>query len=701
MRVLFVVHGYPPAATGGTEIYCRELAEALVERRDIDEVSVVAASATRDREEFSVEERRVKGVRLVTYVSTYRTSLAFQDSYANPRVTRTLARIIADIEFDVAHIHHLTHGSLDCAALLAARAPVVVTLHDYWLMCPRGQLLNSQWQPCGGPESSKCAGCIGLAQRRLGSRNGASAIEDRMARFRDLAGSVDCFLCPSDSLRQRFLSFGGPEAKLRPWRLGHRRPTTRVRLEATGGRRERALRVGFFGTMMVSKAPHVAIRAAERFDSTELELHVVGRYAPYHGDDSYRAQIASTADNIVFHGLLDHSVASELMQTMDVIVVPSVWEENAPLVLSEAFLRRVPVVASNIGGLREMIRDGVDGALLPPGDVDALESCLRELVEDPERVSTLRRAIVEPPTIDSDAANHLELYRKLRNGWGEARADIKLVAVIPYSNYAEGAVRAARSLPMDVAVVFVSNGSSAGEETVVRRAFPSAVHICRPAPLGFARAANLGAEAARGFATHILFLNSDAWFCVGDPRTTIAKAPTRAAVLSPTILRGARIEARGIRWCPQLGRFRLIDSGRSPRDEERLETVNAVPGTAMIVEANCFRALGGFDPVFTHGLEDIDFCLRARAWGFESLCDPAVRVQHEGAATIGANSYARTAAATSGLVHLSARHGTGGLWRARASATLWNFLDVARSRRNKVRHLKAVIDGVASIRGRE
>ena len=87
--------------------------------------------------------------------------------------------------------------------------------------------------------------------------------------------------------------------------------------------------------------------------------------------------------------------------SFDCLIVPSLWWENAPFVIREAYARGRPVIASNLGGMAESVRDGVDGLLFPVGDTAALAACIQRLHEEPGLLERLRAGI-RPPTYHAE-----------------------------------------------------------------------------------------------------------------------------------------------------------------------------------------------------------------------------------------------------------------------------------------------------------
>jgi glycosyltransferase involved in cell wall biosynthesis len=240
-------------------------------------------------------------------------------------MSELLAGLVDEIRPDVAHLHHLTNLSTDLVELLASRGvPIVYTLHDYWLLCQRGQLLDLEYRRCPGPSPAGCARCLGLAahsgaslytaRRALGhvaerlpaalaqplarlaqrsarglehlghgSGRGAAEIDERLDQVRALTERVSLFLAPSRTLRERFLVFGIPASRIALHPYGHEHgPVSERRAPSP------PLRIGFVGSLMVSKAPHLVLEAFAGLPVGAATLRLFGHYSAYHGDDGYR-----------------------------------------------------------------------------------------------------------------------------------------------------------------------------------------------------------------------------------------------------------------------------------------------------------------------------------------------------------------------------------------------------------------------------
>ena len=401
MRMLQVTHGYPPASLAGTELYVQALARTLG-RKPGDEVLVLAREADPGRPELSLRrERRDDGIEVVSLNNTFRDVRTFAESYVNASVRRAVSDVVSSFAPDVAHVHHLTGLSTDLLPELAARhVPIVVTLHDYWLACQRGQLLDLDLARCAGPTPQGCAQCLHCRPDEA---------RERMRHVREACAHASRFLALSETLRRVFVDFGLDPQRIALFETGiDHRPFEEAPPRLPGP----CLRLGFVGTLMVSKAPHLLLEAAAGLPVT---VTLLGPVAAYHGDDSYRRRLEPllASANVRHLGKVDHERMPALFAELDVLVVPSVWLENAPLVIREAFVAGLPVVASDLGGMREMVRHEQDGLLFPPGDAGALRGVLRRLLEEGGLLARLRAGRPRVRTIEEDAAETRALYASL------------------------------------------------------------------------------------------------------------------------------------------------------------------------------------------------------------------------------------------------------------------------------------------------
>jgi GT2 family glycosyltransferase/glycosyltransferase involved in cell wall biosynthesis len=683
VKILFVVHGFPPRALGGTEIHTRALARSL--QRDCGhEVAVLTRDADPQVAEFSVTAQMQDGLQLFAINNTFSGFRSFGETYRAPRIADAAMNVIRRVAPDVVHLQHLTCLSTELPfRLRKAGIPTIATLHDYWLLCHRGQLFDVDHRACDGPHVG-CGRCIrphagfgagayraaslvrGIERRlpqslaRVVGRTARDAAHgvagldaaERHGRRRRLhmlraLGAVDEILAPSDTLVDRFVASAVPRDRIQRITLGiDQKPLEGV--ERTASDR---LRIGFLGSLIVSKAPHVLLEAFAGLKPESARLEIFGGIGDYHGDDGYRRVVEPLMDGpgITVHGAVPHERLAEVFAAIDVLVMPSTWIENAPLVIREAFTAGVPVVASDLGGMAEMVEDGVSGLLFEPGNVDALRRQLQRLVDDPGLLSSLKRGLPEARSIEDFAAEMERRYLDLvARPPRESRC---LAAVVLNYRTPREAVLAVRSLergrrPPDEIVV-VDNGSGDDSEEVLQRLLPGRRVIPSTANLGFSGGMNLGIRCALSLgADAVLLVNSDVQ--LGHEAVSLLERALeddpQVGIASPLVLHREapdRIASAGLHFSRLTGRMRHRDHGQQRRGGAGIHRVPAIMACAPLIRAEALEAVGGFDDDYFFSFEDLDFCLRAGAEGFASVVVEAAAAYHAGSLSIGATSPAR------------------------------------------------------------
>lgn len=679
MRVLVIVHGFPPSALGGTEIYAEAHARALLEQGD--DVFVLTREADPARPEYAVRTEVRDGLRIASINNTFRDTRSFEETYCNTTIDAAAARLIDGFRPDVAHIHHLTCLSTTIVNRLAERGiPSVLTLHDYWLICHRGQLLNTDCQVCDGPGHGSCDRCVGecagvhslgfaaapavraiertlpahLAAQLHRTARGMAALassttggyrqsEARSEHMREACAAITHFIAPSRAVRDRFVRFGVSSDRitvseygidLRPLRTVGRSPASRLRL-------------GFVGSLMVSKAPHLLLEAFEQLPREAATVDVHGAHAAYHGDDSYRACLEPLlkTPGVRAHGAIGRAALAHALSSLDVLVVPSVWPENSPLVIREAFAAGIPVVASRIGGIPEIVEDGRNGLLFDPGSVEDLARVLNRLVEEPALVEQLRAGIPAVRSIDDDVQETRTLFKALVSGRPSGRMRVSAV-VLNYRTPDDTRLAVKSLLASNTKfhqVIVVNNDEIHTAQDALRDVLPSIVYLHTGRNLGFSGGINVGIrEALDGGADAVLLTNSDVFVppdCVARLEQALVRSPN-AGIAGPMVLARSdpgRIASLGMAYVPGTGRMRHHGYGERLRSlpPPNGDRVDGVSGCLMLVRRDVFDTIGLLDEEFFFSFEDLDFCLRAKRAGFATVLARSATVYHEGSRSMG------------------------------------------------------------------
>ncbi len=386
-RVLHVAHGWPPDDLGGTELYAAALAEAQAR-----------AGAT---------------VTHWTPAALPRRRLRFRETFTRPEADAAFGVACAAARPDIVHVHHLTGASMGIPGVARALgARVVFTLHDAWLACARGQLVDRGGARCAGPSEVACATCLApavwaplpaaIADRLPLRRDDVRARTDALAALR---GAVDLFLSPSRHLPARL---GLPAAWLP---LPLLRPIDAA--PPPVGERAGPVRFLFLGGLLPTKGPHVALEAFARLPAGAGTLRIVGPALPYDGRTTYpdalRARVLAVP-GASLDGPCPPDRVPALFADADVLLFPSTWDENSPLVLREAAAAGLRIVASDVPGVSEVLDGPYSGAVrVEPGVIEAWRGALAA------EVSRGRGRVAPLPAddIDTHAARVLAVYDEL------------------------------------------------------------------------------------------------------------------------------------------------------------------------------------------------------------------------------------------------------------------------------------------------
>jgi glycosyltransferase involved in cell wall biosynthesis len=293
-------------------------------------------------------------------------------SIYNGEARRKIAALVDEVKPDVAHFHNI-HAHLTASIVSPLRkrgVPIVWTLHDYRLICPNTSLLS---------RGEICERCIpnrfyqAVLQRcKKGSRAAScvAMLTTLYDRFERLPSRIDRFITPSDFLKSKLLEGGFDPARIDC-------VPNFADLEGFAGLPERDY-FCYVGRLSHEKGLDVLIRATASLDAGRLLVVGDGPEA-----DSLRALARELGTSRVeFAGYRSGDELKRIIAESQFVVLPSRWYENLPYTVMEAFASSKAVVASRIGGIPEMVDDGVNGLLSPAGDSGALAVSLRRMLGD-------------------------------------------------------------------------------------------------------------------------------------------------------------------------------------------------------------------------------------------------------------------------------------------------------------------------------
>jgi len=414
-RVLVVAHNHPDFHPGGTEIFAHDLFREYRARPDVEALFLAATNNLHrgQRPGTSFQSPGNAPDEIVMWCGHFdQFNLSQIDSYG---VVPHLVSLLEDFRPDIVHIHHVLLMGVEFIALVRRILPsarIVMTLHDYYPICAHDGLMmrTKGSERCDHATPNRCSSCFPNVT--------ADRFLLREKHIQTHFSQVHRFIAPSHFIKERFTNWGLPSDQIEV--VANGRPAVAPSLHRPTSTGRRSV-FGYFGNLNPWKGIPVLLRAAQRvvaggLDDFELRLHGGALFQTQKFVEDIDNLLKETEPQVVRLGPYGRNDVASLMSAVDWVVVPSIWWENAPLVIQEAFMHRRPVIVSGIGGMAEAVRDGIDGLHVRPNDPVSLAGVMQKAVETPDLWESLVAGINPPADITAVADRHIALYRNLLQG---------------------------------------------------------------------------------------------------------------------------------------------------------------------------------------------------------------------------------------------------------------------------------------------
>jgi len=463
MKVLFTIHGFPPYELGGSEIYAFSLAKTL--RKHGIDVTVFARSVNFDKDSYSLLEEEIDGIKVKRIVNNLTDIHTFTDHFINKKIRDLFLSVLLQEKPDIVHFQHLIFLSGDLPSVVKSYGiPNITMLHDYWYFCMRVNLFKPDHTRCSGPnEGLNCVTCFnnvtpahlniprlrlidklyGLEKLRLflkkiiphrfkstmksiifkkqlsslpsdsaGDINRLQEFSFRTEFLKKQLSNCDCIISPSRHLQMRYIEQGFGNVNFIPLGID---PMPDVNKKS----RDSIIRFGFVGNITPTKGFAVLLRELQLLKTWEnIEVHVFGQvYDENYFKKEFSCVTSEYLNKIRFHGRFERDDQSlkKVYENMDVLIFPSICEENSPLVVRESLMTGTPVIASNLGGIPEIIEEGVNGLLFDPDSIGDLAKKITGLIESRHLLFDLTKGAKKTAVLDINkhAEKIINLYTDL------------------------------------------------------------------------------------------------------------------------------------------------------------------------------------------------------------------------------------------------------------------------------------------------
>ncbi len=412
MRVLVVSHGHQSYSIGGAEVASHTLFRALDQASEHEAFYLSRAPGDIHRH-TATPLMSLGHNENETFLHTGPWDEFWLSNGDTREMSFALHAYLQRIDPDVVHFHHIIGFGVEAIALVRRVLPqarIVITLHEYLAICANhGQMITPvKHRLCHKASPASCNRCF--------PQRSPAQFFSREQHIRNHLLLADGFVSPSQFLADRFIDWGLPAERFRVIENGLVGTQAPARTLRAGGRRDR---FAFFGQITEFKGLHVVLDAIGRIPAEtwgDATLTVFGgnlEYQPEAFQQTFETLLASAGRRARLFGSYRQQELATLMADVDWVIMPSIWWENSPVVIQEAFLHRRPLLVSGIGGMAEKVRHDVDGLHFRTASPESLADAITRALTEEELWSRLSDAAPRPPDAAEVAAQHLAFYRDL------------------------------------------------------------------------------------------------------------------------------------------------------------------------------------------------------------------------------------------------------------------------------------------------
>ena len=396
MRIAICNAVYPtpshPRIIGGAEVFVRQFAEELTKRGD--EVLVLRFSPS-----GAVETEVVNGV-TIHYIPVHNLYPPFEER-KNPllrtgwhlvddwqKADPAVAGILSSFAPDVFHSNTLNGLTADVWRVAKRQGiPVVHTLHDYYLLCPRCSRFK-HGRSCAGT----CGECALLSFGRRRRSQMVDAVVGVSQRILDIHVGDGVF----DKTPHKYVVHNAANPAMV---FTAQRPA------------EGVLNIGYLGRFSEEKGVRLLAEAANLLPAGTVRLSLAGHAAE---DERQRLRSLAPSVDMDFVGFVN---PSDFYATVDVVAMPSIWEEPSGLAFLDALAAGRPVLTSGYGGIAEMFEDGVTGWIAQPNP-QIFSEAIRRLLDEPQLIAAAHQWLAErrnTRTLSDMVDEYRQIYKAVRS----------------------------------------------------------------------------------------------------------------------------------------------------------------------------------------------------------------------------------------------------------------------------------------------
>lgn len=406
MRILYVVHQFFPKGYTGTERLVLNLAKQM--QRMGHYVEVLTYGIEDDNTGFLNQD----GIMYKRYI--FQNIPVISIKYLNiddninftifeDRLRNILNEFITKGKFDIMHVAHSMRIGYAAKIARSLNVPYVLTLTDFWLICPRGIFVTLKGELCyQGGNILKCTKeCLGNFS--------PDHIQKRIKESKDIFQHASYRISATKFLKKLFEINGFSDINIIKFGTDYSNVRPNIKMYF----KDSDITIGYLSSLMPHKGAHILLDAFMNADMNNIRLKIYGDYLNQTHYYEQLKKIVNGNKNVKFCGEYKYEKMADIFDGIDLMIVPSIWWENSPLVLLGALAHKVPAIVPNLGGMTEVIENGKNGFTYDAGDVESLVNVIRKIGNNPTILNDIKNNIQCPPRIEEEAFEYEKIYSNL------------------------------------------------------------------------------------------------------------------------------------------------------------------------------------------------------------------------------------------------------------------------------------------------
>lgn len=447
MKILQVSCSYFPDKIGGTEVYVHNLNQELISRGYAVFVSYIAQFYGCRSPFLRIRNYTFKGV--PTFVIEKNTfSLKTKDLYMveDLEIYQVFKDYLRKIQPDIVHFHHFSPTDVisQMKAAKEMHIPIILTYHTPMMTCGHTDMLYLGKSPCHGRiDYKKCLICtqskygvplflaylwanlpknlaesLGKSVSKININNRFATwlqlpwlTRERIEKWREGLRMIDHFVAVSLWVYELLIKNNIPKERITLCRQGIGQTPSNIKRREDGN-----LRLGYLGRIHPVKGVDILLKAFELLPSHyRIELYIYGSFQDKADEKYYNKlrQMSYKDKRIKWSGTLNNRERFSDLSKLDVLVIPSRWLETGPLVLLESWAVGTPIIGSRLGGIAELVTEGLGGLLFEPEDAQDLARAIIRIYNEPGLLGKLKLNIPKVRTMQEVADEMENLYHRL------------------------------------------------------------------------------------------------------------------------------------------------------------------------------------------------------------------------------------------------------------------------------------------------